>query len=263
MIKTATIYQLVNPEQEIYIGSSRIPFRRKACWKQIPKKHTKIFESIKKYGFDKHQFKVLKEFQYNDKKEIFYFEEAFISVYQYLDIKLLNEALLENQRELKIKRNSRLKELEKIYEVMYDIPVRCLSTPSMEVFKKFKTIGEAADYFKTSKRIIKRAIINEKKHGGFFWKLVDENDMKRLKPKFNKGITVYQLDPVTDEVINCFSSISEARRNTRINGGNITSCLNKDLLTAGGFRWAYRSDLTYKQHNNFMKRVGVDIGPSK
>jgi len=56
------IYKITNPVGKIYIGQSRYLYKRKKnysnanCFAQ-----PKIYESIKKYGFDKHKFEIIKK----------------------------------------------------------------------------------------------------------------------------------------------------------------------------------------------------------
>jgi len=57
------IYKIVNPMGKIYIGQSiNIP-RRKSCYKGLDKKTIgpKIYNSLKKYGWESHQFLILEE----------------------------------------------------------------------------------------------------------------------------------------------------------------------------------------------------------
>ena len=57
-------------------------------------------------------------------------------------------------------------------------------------------------------------------------------------PKLSKPIL--QIDKVTGEVINEFPSTKEAERQLEIYQGNISSCCNGKLNTAGGFIWRYK-----------------------
>ena len=59
-----------------------------------------------------------------------------------------------------------------------------------------------------------------------------------------KSKPIVQLDPNTDEVVNTYSGISEAARQTGFNHGNISKCCNNKYLEPGnniykGFKWMF------------------------
>ena len=71
------------------------------------------------------------------------------------------------------------------------------------------------------------------------WCTVKENNVhgtriKRAAEKLSKK--VIQLD-LNDNVLNEFESIRQAERETGIPNGNISSCCNGKLKSAGGFKW--------------------------
>ena len=55
-------------------------------------------------------------------------------------------------------------------------------------------------------------------------------------PRYNCEC-IFQIDKETNEIIQMYPSISEAKRQTNIN--NISACLNGRQKTAGGFKWKY------------------------
>ena len=51
---------------------------------------------------------------------------------------------------------------------------------------------------------------------------------------------VLQIDKNTNVIINIFPSLLEAEKQTGCNNGNICSCCNNRLKTAGGYKWKYK-----------------------
>lgn len=50
---------------------------------------------------------------------------------------------------------------------------------------------------------------------------------------------VKQINPITNEIINIFTSAHEASRITKINRGNISSTCRGIYETSGGYKWKY------------------------
>jgi group I intron endonuclease len=70
-----TIYKITNPSGKIYIGQTKNFKRRKHQYKTLCcKTQPKIYNSLKKYGFDKHLFEVIDtiEKEKANEKEIYY-----------------------------------------------------------------------------------------------------------------------------------------------------------------------------------------------
>lgn len=77
------IYKIVNPEGQIYIGSSNNVSRRLNQHKrQYEKSNSKLLNSLKKYGTDKHVFEVV---EYCDIKDIYRLERTWGDYYETLD----------------------------------------------------------------------------------------------------------------------------------------------------------------------------------
>ena len=55
---------------------------------------------------------------------------------------------------------------------------------------------------------------------------------KFLKPKINKGYLRVELDKT-------FDSMNEAKRQTNIDNGSISSCCRGNRNTAGGYHWEF------------------------
>lgn len=74
------IYKITSPSKKIYIGQSRNICKRKSYYKNIRNnKQTRIYRSIKKYGFDKHKFEIIHECLPEELNEL---EIYYIELYQ-------------------------------------------------------------------------------------------------------------------------------------------------------------------------------------
>ena len=60
---------------------------------------------------------------------------------------------------------------------------------------------------------------------------------KRVAESLSKQVQMF--DKSTGELLATFPSTREARRVTGINHGNISSCCNGNLKSAGGYVWKY------------------------
>lgn len=73
------IYKITSPSKKVYIGQSTNIEKRKSSYKNIKcNKQTKLYNSLKKYGFEKHKFEVICECEIselNDKER--YYQELY------------------------------------------------------------------------------------------------------------------------------------------------------------------------------------------
>lgn len=101
-----------------------------------------------------------------------------------------------------------------------------------------------AEYNKLSK-------INKAKRPAKIEAMVDEllekylrKDLRPVKEKVDRRLTVLQINKETDEIIAEHESVQAAHRATNISDGSICyCCLNRPgFKTAGGFKWKYKKD---------------------
>jgi len=79
MNKIIGIYKITNPKGKVYIGESKDIYDRWNQYKNLEcKRQRKIYNSLKKYGFDKHKFEIIMECFFEDLK---YFESCFQEMY--------------------------------------------------------------------------------------------------------------------------------------------------------------------------------------
>lgn len=77
------IYKITNPEGKIYIGQSINIDRRFKEYKRLQKRSAgrKIINSLKKYGFENHQFEIIEECQIEQLHEKeYYWKQYYVSV---------------------------------------------------------------------------------------------------------------------------------------------------------------------------------------
>ena len=76
-MKIIGIYKITSPHNKIYIGQSIDCLKRKHYYKNLKcKQQTKLYNSIKKYGWDKHYFEIVHQCSKDDlnELEIYYIE---------------------------------------------------------------------------------------------------------------------------------------------------------------------------------------------
>lgn len=90
--KFKCIYGLFAPNNSVYIGQTTDPINRKSRYKTLTcKNQRKVFESLKEYGYDQHEFKVLHVL--NDdatREQLDYHEAFFFALHEQLGFRLLN-----------------------------------------------------------------------------------------------------------------------------------------------------------------------------
>lgn len=85
------IYKITSPKGYIYVGSSnRIEYRKYQYIKQNCKGQVKLYNSLKKYGWEKHKFEILEECEL---KDLFPLERAWGLFYNSIGKKGLNLSL--------------------------------------------------------------------------------------------------------------------------------------------------------------------------
>lgn len=90
--KFKCIYGLFAPNNSVYIGQTTDPINRKSRYKTLTcKNQRKVFESLKEYGYDQHEFKILHTLNDGaDRVQLDYHEQFFYALYLQLGYSLLN-----------------------------------------------------------------------------------------------------------------------------------------------------------------------------
>jgi len=90
--KFKCIYGLFAPDNSVYIGQTTDPINRKSRYKTLTcKNQRKVYDSLKEYGYDQHEFKILHLLNDDSDRTVLDYHEAFFfEVYKQLGYKLLN-----------------------------------------------------------------------------------------------------------------------------------------------------------------------------
>lgn len=207
--KKYSIYKITNPTGKVYIGQTCNPRKRFESYKRCKPDQKAIYNSLQKYGYEAHTFKVM--FKDLTKVEVDIFEIELIEFYKSEGISL------------NIARGG----------TSNIIPTNLISivrfTLEGEYIDEFESITEAARQLSTSPSTISCSLptINGKKRkshtsNGYLWLLRSDYEkgvLPQLKPKdkrLRSGYTVNQFD-LTGNFINSFCSISEAARAINVN----------------------------------------------
>ena len=260
------IYKITNPKGKIYIGQSIDVFNRRD--KYYIKMHNslkgqpKIYNSIKKYGWEHHQFEIIEECSIDqlDEREIYWG-----LYYNTLDPKLgLNlklgngNPIISDETKQKISKahkgrispslgkhwSEESKNRVKKTILQYDLEGNFVSewVGVEEAKKSLNTKGitmALGNYSNTS--------------GGYIWKPYTNNYPRKLSsedvfrhnfkycsnPRKRKPIVVTDLN---NNIIYEFTSTYQASHELNKHPANINSALNKKKQTYVGYIWYYKED---------------------
>ncbi|MBQ7343999.1 MAG: GIY-YIG nuclease family protein [Clostridia bacterium] len=108
-------------------------------------------------------------------------------------------------------------------------------SPDKLVIKKYASAAEAERCTGILSQNIGSCLLGTQlTAGGFFWVEADVDINEWTPPKSRKEKTIICVE--TKEIYN---SISEASRKTNIGIGEISKCVLRQAITAGGYHWAY------------------------
>jgi group I intron endonuclease len=116
MDKICGIYKITSPSGKVYIGQSRDVLKRKNDYSRLYqiKNQTRVFNSIQKYGFEKHTFEIIEEcnIEFLNQKERYWQD-----FYDVIGVNGLNSVLTETEESIKVlSLDTRLKISKKIKE---------------------------------------------------------------------------------------------------------------------------------------------------
>lgn len=90
-IKFKCIYVLLAPNRSVYIGQTSDPINRKSRYKTATCRQRLVQESLKKYGFDAHEFKIIITLPDSSSREMMdFYETYFYNLYKESGYNLLN-----------------------------------------------------------------------------------------------------------------------------------------------------------------------------
>ncbi len=196
----------------------------------------KLYNSLKKYGFENHKFEVIEECnleQLNEKET--YWKQVYIDEYGWE--KALFCGLYDNgggprseETKIKIKINSLGKNSRSILQ--YDL--------QGNLIKKWLSIKEAEDVYGKAIKSVLSGDINTA--GKYIWRYesnpIIENNFTLPIHKLSKSIN--QIEPTTGNIIKTWNSIADIKRELGYPTSNISACCNKKQKTAYGYKWEHK-----------------------
>lgn len=231
--KLCGIYKITSPTNKIYIGQSINIHHRKGVYKRCNcKNQHKIYNSIKKHGWDKHKFEILQLCDYSEINDL---EKYYIALYQ------------SNKTEFGLN----LREGGKNH--FGNVP---LKTKEWREKLSKRMLGNR---YRAGKRTDK-----ERKEQGEHQKRLGMKPTLKTMQLANKArerkINQYTLD---GQFIREFKSIIIAIDELNLRWGTINECLAGTLYSAHGYRWKYADTktilLTQPLNNNLYESCKSEI----
>jgi group I intron endonuclease len=226
------IYKITNPNGNSYIGQSRdiehrfYYYRLSSDW---IKKQRKLYNSLKKYGYENHVFEVIEECSEEiiNEKEI-YWIDFYNSVEQGLNLKYGG---IGGRHSEETKQN--------------------ISKSLMGKKQSKETIEKRSQKLKGQKRseYTKQLMSDSKKNFEITWgnKISEakknstyrhpKETMDKISQSHSKPIEQYTPDGI---LLNTYPSAMDAMRQTGIKNDNISQNLRGNSKSAGGFVWKYK-----------------------
>jgi group I intron endonuclease len=222
MSQLGVVYKITNPEGAVYVGSTKDFKQRIAHYRVLACKGQKrLYESLKKYGYDKHALEIVCSVPYYELKK----KERDIGIlFNALDLKIGLNDILPGYGNIKQLRSEKYKEGHR--------------ERSDSQIGKSLTLDTKAKMSKNSNR---HSPSNETK--------------AKAKAKLARPIFQFSMDGI---FICEFESTADASRATGISRKNITYNLNnKHSLSAGGYVWKFKDGII--KGKNHRKVIQMDL----
>lgn len=214
------VYRITNPKGKIYIGSTLNIEKRKKQYRTLScKNQRKIYNSIKKYGWDLHVFDILWNGSIDDMLKI---ESEYGFKYKTLEKNGLNLRLPKGNEKCSTSEETKLKiSLANKGNIC-----------SPETRLKLSIAGKGRLTKETTKKLIQeKALIRF------------SNKEKRMDQTKHLRKKVFQFT-IEGEFIKEWPSTREVERILKIASSTISNCCNGKnyVKTAGGFKWSYNKE---------------------
>lgn len=275
-MKRGCVYKITSPTNRIYIGSSSNIEKRFSNYRSYDcKSQRKLYNSLKKYGWQLHIFEIIWEGPLEEMFE----QEALLGLkFNVLDVKNLNCKLPKHGEIFSCiseeTRNKMKASIKKAYETMSDEKRNLLgkkkigqrlSEESVEkrtnkvqkpviqldlgnnIIREWDSAVKASKILKISSSDICQCCKNKKNScGGFKWKYLNE-ELEELRPKYKKRKDtdiknkkpIIQMD-LNEIFIREWNSIADVCRELNISGSHISSCCYGKRNTAHNFKWKHK-----------------------
>lgn len=221
------IYIIISPVNKIYIGQSKDLSRRQNTYSKLfCKKQVKLYNSLKKYGWNKHKFIIIKTFNTISQKLLNSYELAYWKFYKNLKFTLLNikiPGIYPKQAESSKKKISNSRK-----GIVFTEEHR-LNLSKANKGKISPNIGK-----KLSKEHI------QKMKDNFTGKSRSKEIMENLHNSVKRKII--QLD-MQEKEIKIWNSITDAANFYNLDSSRISKVCKKayKCKSTGGFKWKYAS----------------------
>ena len=214
------IYKIINPKGKIYIGQSTNIKNRKKHYKYLNSSSigSKLFNSLRKYGWENHKFKIIEECSVKDlgRKEK-YWKVYYNSIQEGLNIQFDEEkgGILSEETRKKISNAWKNKTKEELLIINEKRRQGNLGKPKPGAGRKSYTKEQ------------KIALGNRS-----YYK--SEDFLNKCKTP------VLMLDKFTEEILKEFGSVTEAAYFIGVKQGTLSGCLTGRAKTSGGYKWRYK-----------------------
>lgn len=244
MKRTYFIYKLTAPNGKVYIGQAININRRFSSYRNLScKEQQKLYNSIKKYGWD------------NFKKEI-----LFDGVISQLDINKLESDFISQY----IENSLNIKEIATggSFKTGSD---HFASKPVLQINKEFEIVAEfecgldAAKYHNATQSCISISCrTNNPFSNGYYWRFKEGYNQNNLIEIVNSphanAEAILQLNK-DGGFIKKWDSQSKASKELNINQANLWRILNGEGLTCGGYKWIREKDYINNSQPEFKYKA--------
>jgi group I intron endonuclease len=249
------IYKITSPTMNIYIGQSKDIEKRWKEYKYLKcKSQPRIYNSLKKYGVDKHKFEILQECNSEQLNEL---EKYYVDLFQTFNSKyglnLIdggNVRIMSNETKLKISKALTGKPGRKMSDEVNLMLMKYrkgnkynLGSKKSELFKKkISELKKGNKYMLGKKRTeeTKNKISNSRKGIIFSSKHIENLSKSHFKKEEN-WIKVFQYSKL-NELINTFDNINIACKDTGICYNSIRRVCRNERKTIRGFIFKYQNN---------------------
>jgi len=254
------IYKITSPSNKVYIGQSWNLIKREKDYKSLANiiRQRKIYNSMKKYGVDKHIFEILhilsdttiqKELDY---WEIYYWKYFISQGFEMLNIKEPGKGGrldIETKEKISKSNKGRIRSEEVMSKIKnldrYNLPILMLNLNG-KIIREFRNINSCSRELHVSSSNIKSVMNGKTKTclSHIFIKKVDYDESKFTQIIVPGGCTEVNQYDLDNNFIKSFLSFKNIRLELELKIGcdpNIIRACKSENRIAYGFKWKYKN----------------------